>query len=61
MWWALRHRASRWEIPPSEQFSEYGMSDKALDDLVAILDRLGPNMGLVLDHVSLERIFGRTD
>lgn len=34
------------------------MSDKALDDLAAILDRLGLNMWLVLDEVSLQRIFG---
>jgi hypothetical protein len=36
------------------------MTDKALDDLVAILDRLGPNMWLLLDTVSLERFFGTT-
>ena len=36
------------------------MTDKASDDLAAILDRLGPNMWLVLDEVALERIFGKT-
>ena len=36
------------------------MSGTALDDLAAILDRLGPNMWLVLDEVSLKRIFGTT-
>ena len=32
----------------------------AVDGLAAILDRLGPNMWLVLDEVSLKRIFGTT-
>ena len=36
------------------------MTDHARDDLKGILDRLGPNMWLVLDEVSLERIFGTT-
>ena len=34
------------------------MSDKALDNLMEIVDRLGPNMWLVLDEVALERYFG---
>jgi hypothetical protein len=34
------------------------MTDKALDDLKAIVDRLGPNMWLGLDPVAFERFFG---
>jgi len=31
------------------------MTDKALDDLKAIVDRLGPNMWLGLDQVAFAR------
>jgi len=34
------------------------MTDKALDDLKAIVDRLGPNMWLGLDPVAFARFFG---
>ena len=34
------------------------MTDKSLDDLTAILDRLGPNMWLQLDMDLFERFFG---
>lgn len=34
------------------------MSHKALDNLVEIVDRLGPDMWLVLDEVAIERYFG---
>ena len=34
------------------------MNHKALDDLLEIVDRLGPDMWLVLDEVAIERYFG---
>lgn len=34
------------------------MSEQALDSLLEIVDRLGPNMWLVLDEVAVERYFG---
>ena len=34
------------------------MTDKALEDLKAIVDRLGPNMWLGLDPVAFARFFG---
>jgi hypothetical protein len=34
------------------------MTDKTLDDLKAIVDRLGPNMWLGLDPVAFARFFG---
>jgi hypothetical protein len=34
------------------------MSEQALTHLADIVDRLGPNLWLVLDEVSIERYFG---
>jgi hypothetical protein len=36
------------------------MSEQALDELQAMIDRLGPGMWLVLDEPAVERCFGRT-
>ena len=34
------------------------MTDKAKDDLRVLVDKLGPNMWLVMDDVAIERYFG---
>ena len=34
------------------------MGDNALNNLTEIVDRLGPNMWLVLDEIGVERYFG---
>ena len=34
------------------------MTDKAKDDLRVLVDKLGPNMWLVMDEVAIERYFG---